>query len=227
MRILLPLAFFFSAIILIQGSEPSQFVTQLKAGKKQTVVAYGTSLTAHGAWVHEVAETLNNKFPDLVTMVNSGGAGKWSEWGVQQLDSKVLKKTPNAVFLEFSINDSVERFHGSTHIAKTNLETMILRIQKAHPDCEIILMTMTPGNKHPEGHRSYRKEIENHYQMYRNVAKHHGFLLIDHYLNWKSLQKTNNALFRKYVPDTIHPTPEGCSKIVTPVILKAIGLPTK
>lgn len=213
---------FFS--VLSHASEPTKLITNLKKGKRQVVVAYGTSLTECGAWVKQVETALNKHYPGLVTMINSGGSGQWSKWGIQNLDKKVIDKKPDTVFIEFSINDSVERFHGSVEVAKKNLETMIERILKSNPECEIILMTMTPGNKHPKGHRSYRKDIESHYDMYRSVAKQKGLLLIDHYVNWKKLQAEDKELFMKYVHDTIHPSSIGCAKVVTPVILDAIGI---
>lgn len=211
-----------SAVFCLAGKS-SVLVTNLKTGKKQTVVTYGTSLTERGAWVGQMKTILDKEYPGQITLINSGGSGQWSEWGVRNLDQKVIQQMPDTVFIEFSINDSVERFKGSVEIAKANLETMIEGILKSNPQCEIILMTMTPGNKYPESHRSYRKDIDAHYDMYRSVAKQKGLLLIDHYLNWKNLQKENNKLFLEYVPDTIHPTAKGCAKVVTPVILHDLG----
>lgn len=207
-----------------RGKEPSQLATHLEAGKPQTVVVYGISLTERGAWVGQLGKAIDEANPNLVTIINSGGSGQWSEWGVKNLEERVIRKKPDTVFLEFSINDSVERFHGSPEIAKANLVTMIDRIGKARPDCEIVLMTMTPGNKPPKGHRSYRKDIAEHYEMYRTVAKERGLLLIDHYPNWVALQDKNPDLFWKYVPDSIHPSAEGCAKVVTPVILEVLGI---
>lgn len=101
---------------------------------------------------------------------------------------------------------------------------MIDRIIENNPKCEIVLMTMTPDNKYTEGHLSYRKDLPAYYEMYREVAKKRGLMLIDHYPNWITLQNQKRELFDKYVPDTIHPTSEGCRVIVTPVILKALGV---
>lgn len=214
-----------SALVLpCRAAEKSQLVTNLEAGKSQVVVAYGTSLTAAGGWVTQMTGVLNERFSKKVTVVNSGGSGKWSEWGVANLQERVIRKHPDTVFIEFSMNDSVARFNGSVEIAKANLETMIDAILKENPRSEIILMTMTPGNAYPEGHKSYRKDIESHYEMYRTVAKARNLLLIDHYPNWKALQEKDNALFTQYVPDTIHPTAEGCAKVVTPVVLAALGI---
>ncbi len=222
---------FLSSILLFvlcafscQAAGKSRLVTNLEAGKKQVVVAYGTSLTANGAWVSQMAGVLNERFPGLATVIRSGGSGQWSEWGVANLEKRVLQKHPDTVFIEFSINDSVERFKGSVEIAKANLEKMTDAIRKTNPQCEIVLMTMTPGDSYPEGHYSYRKEIEAYYEIYRSVAKAKNFLLIDHYPNWKALQTSDKELYQKYVPDGIHPSALGCARVVTPLILTALGI---
>jgi lysophospholipase L1-like esterase len=218
------LLFLCACALPCNGAEKSRLVTQLEAGRKQVVVAYGTSLTSDGAWVAQMTEVLNQRFPGLATVINSGASGRWSGWGVTNLEAKVLRKHPDAVFIEFAINDCAEHLRGTVEIARNNLETMIDSLQKTNPQCEIILMTMTPGNGFPEGHRSYRMGIEGYYEMYRAVAKERKLMLIDHYPNWKALESRDRALFKKYVPDTIHPTAEGCSKMVTPVILAALGI---
>lgn len=200
-------------------------IKNLEAGRKQVVVAYGTSLTEGGAWVAQVGQALNKKFPDQATVVNSGGSGMYSKWGVDNLEEKVLKKAPDAVFIEFGINDAVARFNCSVDQAKANVVDMIRRIRKARPQCEIILMTMTPGNKYPQGHTSHRQDIEAYYEMYRSVAKDEKLMLIDHYPQWRALQQKDEKQFLKYVPDTIHPTAEGCAQITTPGVLAALGLP--
>ncbi len=45
------------------GDELAGFFKKLKAGEKQTVVTYGTSLTEHGAWVAPHAGLVRRKFP--------------------------------------------------------------------------------------------------------------------------------------------------------------------
>ena len=205
-------------------SGKSKLVARLDAGEKQVVVAYGTSLTAAGTWVKQLSTALDERYPGQTRVINSGGSGQWSAWGVENLEAKVLRHKPDAVFIEFSINDSVARFECTVDAARKNLESMIASILKTNPECGIILMTMTPGDKHPVGHPSHRKDIESHYEMYRTVAKERNLLLIDHYPNWKTLQLKNKALFESYVPDSIHATDEGCLKVVTPAIWKALGI---
>ncbi|MDB4345925.1 SGNH/GDSL hydrolase family protein, partial [bacterium] len=184
----------------------------------------GTSLTANGAWVEQLETALEAQFPGKCTLVNSGGAGKNSHWGLEQLERRVLQHKPDTVFIEFSMNDAVARFDITVEVARKNLEAMISRILEMNADCEVILMTMTTGNKYPEGHRSYRKDIEAHYEMYRTIAKERELLLIDHYPQWQALQAFKPKLFKQYVPDTIHAKDEGYSKVVTPVISETLGI---
>ena len=204
--------------------ESSQLVKNLKAKKPQHLVCYGTSLTENGAWVTQVGDELKKQFPDLLTVTNSGGSGQYSKWGVANFEKRVLAKKPDTLIIEFSINDSVARFNFSIEEARKNLEYMIDTVLAQNKKCEIILMTMTPGDKNPVGHKSHRKDIELHYAMYRAVAKKRGLLLIDHYVNWKVLQTKDLAKFNALVPDSIHPTAQGCQEVVTPVILSALGV---
>jgi lysophospholipase L1-like esterase len=206
------------------AAEKSQLIANLEAGKNQVIVTYGTSLTAAGGWVGGLQDALDERFPGKATVINSGKSGQWSEWGVTNLKERVLQKNPDAVFIEFSINDSVARFNATVEMARANLESMITLIHKQNPRCEIILMTMTPGNGHPVGHFSHRKDIEKHYEMYRAVAKAKGLLLIDHDPNWRALQSKDPEQFKKWVPDTIHATDEGCARVVTPLILSKLGI---
>lgn len=218
---------------LIIGAVASQAVAQatnglaarLKAGRHQTIVTYGTSLTAGGAWVKQLQEVLDQRYPGQVTIVNSGGSGQWSEWGLANLDERVIRKQPDLVTIEFAVNDSVARFHCTLEHSRTNLEALITRIQRASPACDIVLLTTTPADGPPPGNTSYRDQIASYYQMYRDVAKAHNLALVDLYPAWTTLQKKDKATFAKYVPDTIHPSEEGCRKIVLPGILKTLALP--
>ena len=77
----------FPAAKKVQANSESQLVKNLKAGKPQTVVTYGTSLTAGGAWVRQLDAALKARWPGQATVVNSGAGGMWSTWGVENLES--------------------------------------------------------------------------------------------------------------------------------------------
>lgn len=208
---------------MCQAAEQSRLVANLEAGKKQTVVTYGTSLTGSNPWVSQVRDALDRIYPGKVNVVNSGKGASSSKWGVKALDKFVIAKNPDTVFIEFAINDAFLPYKISLERSRDNLENMIERILEAHPNCEIVLMTMNP----PIGvHLERRPKVEDYYQMYRDVARERGLLLIDHYPKWQKILKNDPELFNKYVPDGIHPKSEGCKNVITPNVLRALGIRT-
>jgi alpha-L-rhamnosidase/acyl-CoA thioesterase-1 len=206
-------------------SKPASFVDQLRAGKPQKIVFFGTSLTQYGVWTKQVTDALDRAFPKLVSTVNSGGSGQNSNWGVQNIQKKVVDEKPDVVFIEFTINDSVERFHMSVDQSKANTEKIIDTIKAARPDCQIILQITNPVAGHPEGDSSHRKDQPAYEQMYRDLGKADGLLVIDHSPSWQAVLAKGEDEYKKLVPDGVHPNKAGCEQIVTPEILKAIGLP--
>ena len=205
------------------ASGASRLVASLKAGKAQTVVTYGTSLTSGGAWVKQLDAALKAKWPGLVTVVNSGAGGMWSKWGVENLDARVIEKKPDTLLIEFGINDAYLPYKTSVAQARSNLNNMIDRVLAAKADTEIVLMTMNPPIG---GHLARRPAIKDYYQMYRQVATERKLKLIDHHANWEPILAKDGAVFDRYVPDGIHPGAEGCAKVITPALLKALGAPS-
>ncbi len=200
----------------------SNLVANLNAGNAQTVVTFGTSLTSGGAWVKQLDAALKAKWPELVTVVNSGAGGMWSTWGVENLDARVIAKRPDTLLIEFGINDAYLPYKTSVAEARSNLNNMIDRVLAAKADTEIILMTMNPPIG---GHLARRPAIKEYYEMYRQVATERKLKLIDHHANWEPILAKDRALFDKYVPDGIHPGEEGCEKVITPALLKTLGAP--
>jgi alpha-L-rhamnosidase/acyl-CoA thioesterase-1 len=106
LRTSLSVALVFAAVCATSAAEPSRFVARLAAGKPQVIVTYGTSLTAGGAWVEQLRQALAQRCPGRAQIVNSGGSGMFSKWGVDNLDARVIQKQPDAVFIEFAMNDA-------------------------------------------------------------------------------------------------------------------------
>ncbi|EIP98405.1 lysophospholipase L1-like esterase [Opitutaceae bacterium TAV1] len=220
------LALIFTLCSPMLAVEPTQhpFVARLGAGAPQKIVFYGTSLTAKGAWVPQLSQALEKRFPGLVSFANGARSGQHSRWGMQNLDANVLAHQPDVVFIEFSVNDAVERFQITVDEARRNLETMIDRILAANPKTGIILQVMNPVIGRPPGHASHRRELSRYQDIYREVGREHGLLVIDHMPAWTALLESGEKAFRAYVPDGIHPSAKGYSEIVVPEILRRLGL---
>jgi len=215
---------------------PSRLIANLDAGKSQTLVLYGTSLTQFGRWADitpghgGLADWLAGLYGNRITVINSGMAGKGSNSGVAKLDALVLAHHPNTVLIEFSINDAftgytpdVPDFNISLDQSKANLNAIIDRILAADPTTEIILQTMNPTidiNNHTAA--TQRPHLADYYQVYRDVAAARGLLLIDNYPHWVQLQTDNPAQFQTDLPEGLHPISPASLAITLPAVKAAL-----
>jgi lysophospholipase L1-like esterase len=229
-------------------SAASQLVDNLLAGKNQTVVVYGTSLTAaSGAvngWVKSLDTWLDTLDPDAkakATIINSGQSGRASRTGLKYLQTTVIDKKPDAIFIEWAINDASTYsnpadidFGITIEESKANLKQMIADIKAALPDVEIIIQTMNPAWDSPGGSgisATVRPHLADYYQGYRDVYAElkstvAGLIFIDHNINWLTLRADNEPLFQKYVSDGVHPTAEGSNAVTFPAIKAALQAPS-
>lgn len=192
----------------------------LAAGKKQTVIVYGTSLTAGGAWAPAMKSWFEEKYPGLVTFINSGGGGKNSGWGKEQLQAKVLKHQPDLVFIEFSYNDAHSGSKLTVENGAENLDFIVTSIRRERPECAIVLQTMNvPWDATEKRSAGNRPQLEAYNDNYRQYAKKAGLPLVDHYQSWKAILDTDPDKYFRWLPDGSHPTKEA-SLAVTWVGLK-------
>ncbi len=206
-------------------AEPSELLTALDAGESRRIVVYGTSLTAGGAWVGQMASWLSVKYPGLIVLVNGGLSGKNSAEGLAQLQAKVLNHAPDTVFIEFATNDAFLYSDGTPSLsleqARANLNAMIDAILAHNPSCEVILQTMNPVWNSPQGSNTsatLRPQLADYFEMYRDVAAKRGLMLIDHHRNWLALQQSDPPAYQKMVPDGVHPVAAGYTKVVFPLL---------
>ena len=198
---------------------PINVFKNLQAGKKQTVVVYGTSLSAGAEWTKALKSYFDKQFPELVTFVNSAQSGEHSDWGVTNLQKRVLAKNPDLVFIEFSVNDAATKHDISTEHSKANLNTMVTALRQQNAQMNIVLMTMNSGWDSPDepSHKKYasdRPHLADYYAVYRQYAHEHSLPLVDNYPLWLKLQQTDEAKFHKWLPEGLHPIPEA-SRAVT------------
>ncbi len=210
--------------VLIAG-EPAGFIESLAAGESLAVVVYGTSLTANGAWVDSLRDWLDDRYPGLVAVVNSGLSGKNSAEGLAQLQEKVIDHQPDVVFIEFAMNDAFRYSDGTPSLsvaeARANLESMLDEIHVKLPDCEFVLQTMNTVWDSPAGSNAsatLRPDLDDYYQMYREVAGERGLRLIDHQLGWEALEEDDRLALEAAIPDGVHPTAAGLQAHMIPLL---------
>jgi acyl-CoA thioesterase-1 len=213
------------ASVVGHAAEPPRFITALRAGQAQHIVIYGTSLSKSGAWVPQLQQALEARFPGLVKVTNSARGGQHSGWGAANVEAGVVAQQPDVVFIEFAINDAVTRFDLSLETVRRNVDTMLDRIAAAHPRCEIILQVMNPAVGKAEGDPSHRRNQDAYQQIYREAARSRRLRLIDHSVAWnRLLAAEGEAGFRRFVPDGVHPNLEGWRQIVLPTLRRELGL---
>lgn len=198
----------------------SQLIRNLDKGKSQRIVVYGTSLSARpDGWPAMLSDSLNAEYPGKVEVINSAKGAMWSTWGVENLQKRVLDKQPDAVLIEFGMNDAYLPYRTSLKASRLNLEYMIDRIKEMYPTCEIILQVM---NMPIREHKEQRPLVDDYYDMYRKVARKRKLLLIDHYEYWLPILEKGEQEFLKWAPDGIHPEEPAWQTYTVPYILKSL-----
>ena len=182
---------------------------------------YGTSLCTpkYSAWVSQAQTLIEAAFPKLCTVTNSAQAGAASNWGLDNIDARVIALKPDTVLIEFAMNDGYSIYKISIADAQKNLETMIEKVHTALPNCEKILMTMNQ----PIGRGLEPRPAFSEYSaMYRKVAKERNLKLIDVLLVWEKLFTDDPKKWHLVVPDHVHPTKEGNELVTIPTIVRAL-----
>jgi peptidoglycan/xylan/chitin deacetylase (PgdA/CDA1 family)/lysophospholipase L1-like esterase len=201
---------------------PVAVFKNLEAGKKQTVVVYGTSLTIKGEWTKALSGYFDKQFPGLVTFHNNTKAGMRSDWGVANLQEKVLAEKPDLVFIEFSINDAATKHNISMEKSQSNLDSIVKALRRQNPEVDIVLQTMNLAWDSPrvpeKKYGSERSTLESYFEVYRRYARNNQLPLVDHYPNWLKIEMEEPERYQKMVPDGIHPSSTSSATIIWPAV---------
>ena len=156
-----------------------------------------------------------------VTVVNLAVGGTASDDGVSSQTPAALAQNPDAVFIEFSMNDAATVKNITKQQAEDNLNTMIDQFVAQNPNVIIVLQTMNclPPDTSPF---SPRVDLNGYYQIYRDVAVERGAILVDHYPNWLDVYNNNFALWQTYMRDAVHPSALGEANVLTPELQRVL-----
>ncbi|MEY4489571.1 MAG: hypothetical protein RIQ79_2079, partial [Verrucomicrobiota bacterium] len=194
----------------------------LKTGKPQTVVTYGTSLTAAAEWPNALHRYFDQLYPGQVTFVNAAQSGQHSNWGLANLEARVLSQKPDLVFLEFAVNDAATKHGISAEKCRANLDTIVAALRAQNPRIDIVLQTMNPAwdspVSAPKRYAGDRPELAAYYAVYRDYARAHHLPLVDHYPVWATILQSEPDRFHTLVPDGIHPDAPASLAVTWPAI---------
>jgi len=187
------------------------------------VVFYGTSLTRSGRWPEVLAKELGSAYPGC-GVTNAAENGVASDWGLANLEERVLKRRPDVLFVEFSVNDAASNKAITPAQARSNLEAMLDQLAARWPECVVVLQIMNPVIGRPAGHAGHRPDLPAHEQVYRDVARDRAILMVDHTPGWTTLLAKGEESYRIYVPDGLHPNLAGYEAYMLPTLRRLLGL---
>jgi len=226
-----PLAWRYRLDTLGTDMKSSEIARALNDGIPQMLCLYGTSLSDNMAPI--LREALRARYNELITVINAALSGQASRSGLEFLEERVLAAGPDAVLMEFAMNDAHTYEHApgardaGVDLAESaaNLESLIDRVRATLPGCEIVVQTMNPAFDVPGNNLggSRRADLPAFYQGYREVAARKGVRLIDHFAVWRELAARDPERLRSLIPDGVHPSPRANREVVVPNILLEMG----
>ncbi len=211
------------SVAMLQASAESALLAKVRAGDDVKIVMLGTSLTDGGSWPGALQTWLSGESPGpgTVTVVNLAVGGTASGHGVSTQTPAALLENPDAVFIEFSINDAATVTNTTKQQSEDNLNWMIDQFVAQNPNVIIVLQTMNclPPDTSPF---SPRVDLNGYYQIYRDVAAQRGAILVDHYPNWLDIYTNDFATWETYMRDPVHPSALGEANVLTPELQRVL-----
>ena len=237
----------FAAIAAIFGNcsslHASQLTDNLKSGRDQVVVGYGTSLTEKSVWPERLEAWLNSQgFSGKAKVRNKGVSGSTTaSHGIKDFDRDVVEQKPDTIIIEFGMNDCIRRLADPSATPprledqpqpavpleqfRKNLVTMVDRLRKELPATEVFLMTMNPAFDSTSTPNSgkYRGALPVYYAAINEIAAEKSVKLIDIYPQWLEALKEDAEAQGKFIPDGVHPKPAGVDAVTMPAIQEALA----
>lgn len=186
----------------------------LTYGEALQIVTFGTSLTSEPAWPDLLANELETCLEHPVSVTRIAAPGMGSTWALTQLE-QVIAVQPDLVLIEFAINDADLRDGVSRRSSLAQHRDIIQSLNRALPDTELVLMTMSPA----QGLRSLiRPFLASYYADQAKIAESENIALLDLYGRWLDLP----APERK-APDGLHPSNAQTAALIVPALVETLG----
>lgn len=191
---------------------------KLKQGEKITVAYLGGSVTyGHGAsnnestsWRALTGAWLKSKFGENnVTCVNAAIGGSGSALGAYRVDTDVIAKDPDLVFVEYAVNDGYSNATNTSEAAVEKYYELVLRkLRQALPQAEIITVYTTDTGISNGGVScgEYQDKVAAHYGL---TSLWVGRYLTDSMINESGSFAKGNAPWKHYFIDDVHPSDFG------------------
>lgn len=183
----------------------------IRAQEKSRILFFGDSITAgYGIKEQEAYPALIQQKIDSLgwnyEVVNGGLSGETSAGGLRRIDW-MLRQPIDLFVLELGGNDGLRGI--DPEVTKRNLQKIIDKVEKAHPNAAIVLAGMQiPPNMGPDYTKQFKK-------VYPSLAELNDVVLIPFLLEGVGGNEELNQ------SDGIHPTAEG-HRVVAQTVWKVL-----
>lgn len=177
---------------------------KLEASEPVTIGFLGGSITQnaeHGGFVEFVRDWIAKKYPQArVRTINAGIPATDSAWGAARVGHDLLEERPDAVFVEFAVNDG-ER--DST----ADIEKIVRRILASDPDTDIAFLYAT---SEPAFNKKLSKgKTPTAIQLQERVAGHYGLASLTFGTDLYRQIAAGRRALTDFFKDDCHPKPDG------------------
>jgi lysophospholipase L1-like esterase len=127
------------AVAVNKRSGMPNLFAKLEKGEAVTIAYYGGSITAGPGWRNATLDWFAKQYPKAkITELNASLGGSGSLVGVFRADHDLVAPKPDAVFIEFSLNDVADVRDRPAEVAGA-LEGIIRKLRLSKPDTDICL----------------------------------------------------------------------------------------
>ncbi|MBN2401226.1 MAG: hypothetical protein JXN64_02390 [Spirochaetes bacterium] len=181
-------------------------IKKMEEGHSVTIAALGDSLTygwlAEKGYLDYFKEMILSKYPDCRPDINNRGIpGDTAFGGLNRLEDDVLKLKPDAVFIQFSLNDAFSGYSPAEF--GRNIQEIINRVN-ASIDADIIIVTSIYLGYSAEG------EIADvYYNVLEKIAEKNKIPIAKVHKYWEKNIVDKAHFIRLVQSDLVHPNEDG------------------
>lgn len=187
-----------SSIPLRPAAETSQragmpnLFAKLDKGEPVTIAYYGGSITAGPGWRTHTLDWFSKTWPNAkITELNASLGGSGSLVGVFRADQDLVAPKPDAVFIEFSLNDVADVRDRPAEVAGA-LEGIIRKLRISKPDTDVCLAyTLHSSGVDLLNQGKFSASVS----LHESIAEHYGIPTIHMGVEASKMATANQLVF--------------------------------
>lgn len=174
-------------------------------------ITFGDNASSHrNSWAGRLEDYLKNNFKGHFEIVNNGVEGEVAQEGFDEVEDKVIKYTPDIVFIGYGTNDCTKtdgEYYNDLYNFESNIEDIAEAI-RSQTNASIVFNLAPPVIEeqcNDDVVKIYNRDIE----AYNNVVKRISGSMMLSYIDHYNIMKDREDLNKMIDADGIHPNDEG------------------